>query len=74
MAIDGYTVKPNMQKTLTLDDGTEVPVQGNTSGPTMAYIDFTLPKTVSQFHFPLYLYGSGSKPGDSIVKLSMQCS
>lgn len=74
IAIDGYTVSPNMQSYLILDDGTEIPVQASTSGPTMGYIDFTLPKTVSQFDFPLYFTGSGSKPGDSILKVSMQCN
>ena len=74
IAVDGYTVSPNMQKNIILDDGTTVSVQSNTSGPTMAYIDFTLPKTVSQFNYPLYFNGSGGAIGTAILKTSMQCS
>ena len=73
-SVNGYTISPGMQKNIILDDGTTVPVQSNTSGPTMAYIDFTLPKTVSQFNYPLYFNGSGGAIGTAILKTSMQCS
>ena len=73
IAVDGYTVSPNMQPYIILDDGTEVEVFPESSGPTMGYIDFTMPKTVSQFNYPLYFSGQGSSPGTTILKVSMNC-